>query len=153
MSHANLKVNIKAIMLNSKGKILALKAQNNGPMADYYDMPGGRVEEYELGIKLVDILDREIREELGEIQYTVEPRPLTALTWTWPDGQSMVYIYYLVKYQSGDIRISDEHQSYEWIEYSKEKIEKHFITHHLAALEQYLLLLQHIIVQIKNRTT
>lgn len=138
MSHAKFNVGIKAIMQNSEGKILTLKAHDNGPMAGYNDMPGGRIEETEIGVPFTEILQREIEEELGDIQYKIEHQPVTAVSWTWPNGQDMTFIYYLAKYEFGDLIISDEHWGHEWIEPTIENIDKYFTTYHNAALKQYL---------------
>lgn len=138
MAHANFNVGIKAIMQNSDGKILALKAHDNGPMAGYNDMPGGRIEEIEVGAQFTDILQREIEEELGDIQYKIEHQPVAAVSCNWPNGQAMTFIYFLTKYESGDLVISDEHWGHEWIEPTVENIDKYFTTYHNEALKQYL---------------
>jgi 8-oxo-dGTP pyrophosphatase MutT (NUDIX family) len=138
MAHANFNVGIKAIMQNSEGKILALKAHNNGPMAGYNDMPGGRIDEDEVGTDFLEILKREIKEELGNIQYSITPSPVAATSWTWPNGQAMAFIYFLVKYQSGELEISDEHLAHSWIDATPEEVDKYFTTYHNTALKQFL---------------
>lgn len=138
MAHANFNIGIKAIMQNSEGKILALKAHDNGPMAGYNDMPGGRIDEDEVGTSFLEILKREIKEELGEIQHEIQPRPAAAVSCSWPNGQAMTFIYYLVDYHGGELMISDEHLAHEWITPSLEEIDKYFTSYHNAALKQYI---------------
>lgn len=138
MPHANFNVGVKAILQNQEGKILALGAHDNGPMAGFNDMPGGRIDDTEVGTDFIEILKREITEELGNISYEINPTPVVTLSWLWPNGQPMVFIYYLVKFQSGDLMISEEHTSSNWITPNKEEIDKYFTSYHNAALKQYL---------------
>ncbi|HEX3095570.1 MAG TPA: NUDIX domain-containing protein [Patescibacteria group bacterium] len=142
MAHANFNVTLKAIIQRADGKILALKAYDNGPMAGYNDMPGGRIDDNEVSLDFADILKREIKEELGEINYTLKTNPVAAVSWTWPTGslkgQEMVSIYFLGEYQSGEINISDEHLGHDWIEPTTEQIDKYFTSYHNKALKNYL---------------
>ena len=57
-------VSLKAILKNVEGSVLVLKADFEGPLSGYYDLPGGRIDESEFDIPLLDILKREIREEI-----------------------------------------------------------------------------------------
>ncbi|QQS22830.1 NUDIX hydrolase [bacterium] len=136
MAHASFNVGVKAIMKNSKGKILALEAHMNGPMAEYYDMPGGRIDEEEVGTPFSDILRREIREELGDIEFDLDPNPIAAVSWLWPNGQPMTFIYYPAKLTGGEPQISEEHLSYKWVEPTEEELDKYFTSYHRAALKQ-----------------
>ncbi len=136
MSHANFNVGIKAIMQNSEGKILALEAHMNEPMAGYYDMPGGRIDEDEVGTAFSDILKREIKEELGDIEFILEPNPVAAVSWLWPNNQPMTFIYFKCKLISGEPQISEEHLSYKWVDITEKELDKHFTTYHRAALKQ-----------------
>lgn len=138
MAHAQVSVSLKLILKNTEGKILALEAQGNGPMADYYDIPGGRIDEEEIGIPFTEIFTRELQEELGDVKFFVEPRPITALTWTWPNGKQIAYVYYEGLLISGEPKISEEHLSSKWINLNETEINKHFTTFHKSALLQYI---------------
>ena len=61
MAHAQVAVSLKLILKNAEGKVLALEAQGNGPMADYYDLPGGRIDEDEIEVPFTKIFEREIQ--------------------------------------------------------------------------------------------
>lgn len=138
MSHAILKVATKLILFNDNGEVLALEAQSNGPMSGYYDLPGGRMDEDEIGKPFSEIIAREVVEELGEINYELDPRPVTALSWVWPNGQAITFIYYQAKFINGELIISDEHISYKWVKLSHEEWEKHFTTYHKEALKNLI---------------
>lgn len=133
MAHANFNIGLKVILKNSKGKILGLEAHKNGPMADYYDLPGGRIDDNEIGKPFLEVLAREIEEELGEIDYQLDDKPATALSWEWPNGQAMTFIYWEGLYQSGELAITDEHLSHQWIEPTEEELNKHFTSYHRQA--------------------
>ena len=138
MPHANFLVSLKIILLNEKNEVLALEAQMNGPMAGYYDLPGGRIDDNEIQIPFHDILKREIQEEIGNVECTISQQPVSTLSWIWPTGEKLTFIYYTAKITSGEVQISDEHQSYSWVTLSKENIEKYFTTYHKAALTEYI---------------
>lgn len=138
MPHANFNVGLKAILKNDKGEILALESHNNGPTAGFYDLPGGRIDDTEIKIPFVEILKREIKEEVGDVQYNINEKPFLGLSWEWPNGQEMVFIYYEAKLDSGDVKISEEHLSYKWVELNEENIEKYFTSYHKEALKQFI---------------
>ena len=138
MAHALLNVNIKIILQNDRKDILALGAQDNGRMKGFNDLPGGRMDDNEIGIELLDIAKRELQEELGDITYTIDSRPFTAFTWKWDDGYQVAFIYYLAAYESGEITISDEHTNYKWVQLTQDNMNAYFTTHHKKALEKLL---------------
>lgn len=102
------------LLLRHKGRILILRTEE-----DYIDLPGGRIERGEGNTSLEKILDREIKEELGpNVQYIVD-NPLF-----WYRGRSkygfwIFGIIHTAKYLGGEIKLSQEHKSYEWI-YARE---------------------------------
>lgn len=138
MAHALLKVATKLILTNNQGEILALEALSNGSMKGYYDLPGGRMDEEEIGKPFPEIIAREVLEELGEIDYQLDPRPVTSLSWVWPNGQAITFIYYQAKFLNGEIKISDEHLSYKWLKLTKASWEKHFTSYHKEALKNFI---------------
>ncbi len=138
MSHATFYCSLKIILKNSEGKILALESDKVGELSGFYDLPGGRIDENEIGFPFIRSIDREVREEAGDIQFIIDPRPIFSITWQLSNyPYPFVYIYYEGQYKSGDIKISDEHQSYKWITLDKQEIEKHFTKWHYKALTEY----------------
>lgn len=110
----------KAAVLKD-GKVLILKrASGQIRSADMYDFPGGAVER---GEKITDGLKREIKEETG---LEVEIGPAISVADSEKEysldgkGGKMMNIFtkcigFLAYYKSGEIKLSDEHQSYEWL--------------------------------------
>jgi 8-oxo-dGTP diphosphatase len=80
------------------------------------DLPGGRIDNVEYEIPLLDVLEREVREELGDkIEYTVgQPIMLYRRYYAARDYRIFIATY-SGKYISGDIVLSEEHSGYEWI--------------------------------------
>jgi 8-oxo-dGTP diphosphatase len=98
------------------GKVLVLR----DPLAlvgtqSGIDFPGGK---YRWGETLENALQREVREETGlEIEIG---RPL--FVWTSKNLKQktktvhVVRVGYLCKYKSGTVKLSDEHDAYEWVD-------------------------------------
>lgn len=138
MSFANFHISIKVILVNDKNEFLILKAHDNGPMAGYYDLPGGRIDHHEVGVPFTEIASREIIEECGIVECKIDKKPAIALSWLWPNGQAMSFIYYLANYKSGEIKISDEHTGEKWIPFDRNLIHEHLTTYHKAALMEFI---------------
>ncbi len=112
-------VGIKALAQNEKGEYLLLQvnpAKLSGNQEAYWDIPGGRIEE---GGSVLDTLTREVDEELG-VAISGEPGFLTAvvsnITIPTESGDvGLVLMIYTVNLASEEVRISEEHLSYEWV--------------------------------------
>lgn len=78
-----------------------------------WSLPGGRVNN---GENPLEALEREINEELGEIDYEV------IKTIDAHSSDDTFRIGYLVFYKDGEITLSDEHEEFSWL--TKEEIEK-----------------------------
>jgi len=119
---------IKGVVVNDLGQVLVLKrskSDKNGPKK--YDLPGGRLEEGE-GIE--ECFLREIKEELGnKIEIEIDS---ILYAFDFPkkyekkigfDGKEMLVngkgLRFLAYYKSGEIKLSDEHEKFEWLEMDK----------------------------------
>ena len=103
-------VGVAAIVVR-KGKILALKRAKKEHVApNRWETIAGKVEFKE---DPLDSLCREIKEESG-LNVRVNPLPID-LFHTFRGDDPMILIIYSVEYVSGDVRLSPEHDSYEWI--------------------------------------
>lgn len=129
-------VSLKVILKNQKNEVLGLEAQLNGSIPGFYDLPGGRVDNHEVREPFPKLIDRELKEEVGNIEYKLNPKPVFAQTWDVKDGKLVAYVYYEAEYLSGDIIISNEHLSSKWIPLSPETIEQHFTSFHKNALQE-----------------
>ena len=111
-------VSQKLFFINEKQEILILKDAHT----PYYDFPGGRLDKNEFDVPLLDCLQREIREELGEkFLFTIE-ESVVALDSLWnktlkrlDDKRRVFLLFYEGEYEGGEIILSDEHESYKWV--------------------------------------
>ena len=82
----------------------------------HFDLPGGRIDNVEYETPLLEVLAREIREELGEMQYKIG-KPVFAYRRYFKRREIYVFILvYEAEFTSGDIKLSEEHKDYEWID-------------------------------------
>jgi 8-oxo-dGTP diphosphatase len=99
----------KAFILND-GKYLALhktEAKHN-----LYELPGGRME---FGETAEETLIRELKEETN---FVVEPIRLLD-TWNFIlRNHQITGVIYLCKIKEGDLKLSDEHDKYQWLEFN-----------------------------------
>lgn len=111
IAYANYHVGLK-IILKKGDEFLFLKNPNN----TQFDLPGGRIDNHEDTTPLKLILDREIREELGEdLKYQLG-NPAFQFRWFIAEKNWQIFLtVYEAKYLSGEIQISDEHSDYVWI--------------------------------------
>lgn len=80
----------------------------------HYDYPGGRIDDVEGEITLMQILNREIREEIGtEVKYRVG-KPLFQFR-RFHKGKYILQTVYDGEYLGGTIKLSEEHESFRWI--------------------------------------
>lgn len=98
------------------------------------DLPGGRMNADEFTVPLEDILRREVTEELGaDITYTIN-KPLFQFR-RYHDTLKMPVLLtiYGGTYKSGEIQLSEEHESYQWIH----KNDFHFPAEKFFSTEEY----------------
>ncbi len=81
----------------------------------HLDLPGGRIDNVEYETPLLEVIDREIREELGEISYKIG-KPIFQYRRHFKDLGIYVFLtVYEAEFIAGEITLSDEHSDYEWI--------------------------------------
>ncbi len=129
--------------------MLALKADPKGSLAGYYDLPGGRIDDDEFYTPLTDIIKREVLEEIGEVKINLNPKPVAVGRHLISPSKlfgkvnekdiHILYLFFEAEYQSGDIEISDEHQSFEWISLTdiKNNAEHYFTSGILEGIQMY----------------
>jgi len=69
-------ISLKLFLKNKKGEVLVLRAVDAGTLKGFYDFPGGRVHVEEFKTPLLKILKREVKEEIGDVDFEIKPRPI-----------------------------------------------------------------------------
>jgi len=140
-------VSLKVILKNDQGEILCLKGVQNGSFAGYYDLPGGRIDVSEFETPYSVILNREIEEELGKIEYQLTANKPVAIgrhllpakyTSSKEKDLHILYVFFEADYTGGDLKISDEHDGLKWINLSEIKLEEYFKSGILEGINMYL---------------
>lgn len=109
------RVSLKAIFRNRSGKYLLLR--NPETSAGKFDLPGGRINQEEAELEIGMILSREIREEIGREDFTLEHAPIGCGVGISKTGFPTVYVIFKgLLEENGGILLSDEHSDYEWAE-------------------------------------
>lgn len=110
-TYASYHVSLK-ILLKKGAEFLFLKNPNN----TQFDLPGGRIDNHEDTTPLKLILDREIREELGEgLKYQLGDPAFQFRRFIAEKNWQIFLTVYEAEYLSGKIQLSDEHIGYVWI--------------------------------------
>jgi 8-oxo-dGTP diphosphatase len=114
-------ISAKAV-INHNGKILLLRESTeykDGTNAGRYEFPGGRLD---LGESVRECLARELNEEIG-LEATIG-EPFFVNEW-YPkvrgENWQIVGIFYNCTLKSGQIKLSEEHSEYIWIDPSEYK--------------------------------
>jgi 8-oxo-dGTP diphosphatase len=113
-------VGIKGLIENEESKILLLNSPGwaRAKVSAHWDIPGGRIEKEK---DLLDVLAREIREETG-ITKLLKPEFFTVVVSNheipFEDKVlGLLLVIYKVRVpENSEIRLSEEHTNYEWVE-------------------------------------
>jgi 8-oxo-dGTP diphosphatase len=107
----NFRVAAKAFIAH-KGKIFTIKrAKDDVQSPGIWEIPGGRLD---LGEDPILGLMREIREEIG--LYVEVIYPISVRHFTRKDGQVITMLIFLCKPKKGQIKLSEEHSDFRWID-------------------------------------
>ncbi len=127
-------VSLKVLLENEKQETLLLKAVDYGIFAGYYDLPGGRIDVDEFTTPFEDIIRRELKEEIGNCDVSIDPhivgygRILSPASMTRLEkDKHILYLCFRGKVR-GEIHISDEHQGVRWVDLRKEDISRLFVS-------------------------
>src|SRR4030042_2646255 len=114
-------VPVKAVILKDNKVLILKRTSGNMRSAEKYDFPGGAVEQNET---IKEALEREIKEETNLI---VEVGPVLSVSdsekeYTLDEerkNKMKVFtkgLGFLAYYKSGEVKLSDEHQNFEWLD-------------------------------------
>ena len=107
-------VGVKGIIVNKAGQVLVLKKEDEVGK-EFWDIPGGRIDSSET---ISEALKRELKEEITNIgDFEVEIL-LTAkrLERDLKDGNGLLLLYYKVKTDLEEVKISNEHKMHFWVD-------------------------------------
>lgn len=132
----------KLLIVNNQNQLLILKAAVHG----LYDLPGGRLDMQEFEIPLPECLKREALEELGEnVKLEINYNPIVLsreLLWDKilkQDHYRRIFIVgYEARYLGGEIKLSDEHESYKWVDIKTFDPSGQFRPGHGALVQEFL---------------
>ncbi|MFH1253661.1 MAG: NUDIX domain-containing protein [Candidatus Uhrbacteria bacterium] len=137
-------VSLKAIIKNDQDEILLLAENSNSNSAGFYDLPGGRIAVDEFTTSFIDILKREITEEIGNVKIDFSPQPVAVGRHFIPAAISktgfdihVLYLFFEAKFVGGKVVISDEHTGFKWVDFSKEEPNKFLKSGNLEGIEMY----------------
>lgn len=121
-------VSLKILLVNKKNEYLILKdVIKTKYWKGKFDLPGGRINPNELKMNFHKILDREIREEIGNfVRYKLRSDPVSLAKSDYPYEPRKIFILFEGKYLGGEIIISDEHFFYRWERIDKVNAKKLF---------------------------
>ncbi|MFM2422788.1 MAG: hypothetical protein RL291_1318 [Pseudomonadota bacterium] len=104
-------VSLKAFILK-EGRALFVREADTG----FWELPGGRIDQGEAWQLLDAILQRELDEELGPDFKVDMTKALGTLMRQRPhDQQHILQLVRLCHYRSGELRLSGEHQAFQWL--------------------------------------
>ena len=107
---AMFQISLKVLMRNGNNILLT---RGEGGI----DLPGGRIDVGEENAPLKDAIFREIREELGEdVKFHLASVLFVHRLGYTKEKEGIMNIVFDAEYLSGDIKLSDEHVSYEWVD-------------------------------------
>lgn len=138
-------VSLKILLKNERGEFLLMKARMQDTYGGYYDLPGGRIDVSEFTKPLPSIIARELREEVGDIVYTLNERPVAVgrhnIDIQHNRSGKDIHVFYLffeAQYTSGEIIVSTEHEGYTWVDLTKEDPAKYLKSGNLEGVQMYL---------------
>lgn len=138
-------ISLKVILKNAQGEMLILETDYGSTFAGFHDLPGGRINKDEFSVPLLEIIKREISEEIGNIDIVINEIPVAIgrhhvkkeHTRSKNDFH-LLYVFYEARMNGGDITLSDEHEGFKWIDPEKIELEKYFTSGILEGMKMYL---------------
>lgn len=133
-------VSLKVILRDAKGRVLGLNGKIGGLFEGYYDIPGGRIDESEFDLSFYEVLQREVREELGsEVEFAINPTPVALGRHTSREGYRVLYVFFEGKMKDAavDFTISAEHVGWAWLDLAAEPLDKLFTSGILEGMKQW----------------
>lgn len=143
---AKFQVSLKVFIKDKEGRVLALQGKfKRLEWQGMYDFPGGRIDVDEVAVPFEDIVRREVKEECGDLKFTLSPGPVALGHFVIDaDGETpeiqVLYVFFEAQLEGGEVTISDEHVGHRWFtdKELKDEAEKLFASGNLEGLKMYL---------------
>jgi len=121
----NFQVSLKVLLKNKKDEVLLLQVCKGTSYPQTHDLPGGRINTDEISEEFHKLIDREIKEEVGNIKYKLRKDPVSlgkdAIT---NKKRECLFILFEATYQKGEVTISDEHSDFRWVKLTNKNYQK-----------------------------
>lgn len=142
---AEYQISLKCFLKNKNWEYLILKTPEDSSFYWMYDFVWGRIDEDEFDVDYINILKREIFEEIWLTDVDIENKvvaisrhkALKKFTKSWRDD-TIQYIFFSWVINSWNIKISNEHQKYKWVKLNEIILENYFCSWYLDATKMYL---------------
>ncbi|MFA6391308.1 MAG: NUDIX domain-containing protein [Patescibacteria group bacterium] len=138
-------ISLKLILKNEKDEVLVLGSDPKGSLLGKYDLPGGRIDESEFSTPYEQIIRREVSEEVGNIELSLNQKPVAIGRHLIPKKLTsenkdihIMYIFFEAKMISGNIQISSEHNGYKWVKLGENDPADYFTSGILEGINMYL---------------
>jgi 8-oxo-dGTP diphosphatase len=117
------RVAVKALIVHDKKMLVVKRAEDDVQKPGIWELPGGRLE---LGEDPILGIIREIREETG--LYIKPSVPMSVRHFVRDDKQVVTMLVFFCRVMGGEMKISEEHSSFDWVDLKdcKEKINPFF---------------------------
>lgn len=139
------KISLKIFLKNKQGEFLLLKCKGSGIFAGFWDMPGGSIEKDEFNMSFDTIIKREVAEEIGNVDFDLNLKPVGLgrfenVRKESPLGGPLhgLCIFFEAIYKSGEVKVSDEHEGFQWVKLTKDNLEQYFNAAVLEGFKTYL---------------
>ena len=132
---------MKVFLKNSKWEVLILKTPDGSSFHWKYDFPWGRIDEDEFYTHLLEILDREIKEEVWDINYKISNNIVAVARHRAEydtHREDLFYPFYEAKLLDWEVDISDEHNDFKWVNLEEIVLEDYFESGMLEWVRMYL---------------
>lgn len=135
---ANYQVSIKAILKNLAWETLILKTPETSWFHWKCDLPGWRIDDSEFEVPYLNILAREIREEIWEVKVDLKNK-VVAIGRHIHKWKIIFYVVFeWIILNDEDIKISHEHCGYEFVNLENILLEDYFTSWILESIKMYL---------------
>ena len=134
-------VALKVFLEDQKQRLLIIKDRFGD-----WDLPGGRLKENDFNVALEQVLQRKVKEELGDaVRYDLSD-PIVYMRHerneVLPSGERskrrIFAVAYKAQYLSGDIVLGKNHEKYEWVDTEHFDPNNYFTGGWLKGVEEYL---------------